>query len=250
MQNWSTTKQMRKWNHFHGQFCIDVGVESQFQSGDGVESLKNNLRTSCRRWKNCRVASYNGDRTASNATNRPRRLYEDKKSIIVFVKNFLCYTCKEYVEDLAKVPEKSLLSAGVRLVVIGQSSHCHIEPFCTLTRFPHEMYVDPERKIYNRLGMRRGETYSETAEPCPHVKSSALWGTFSSLWRAMKSPAFDFQGDPLQQGGAMIAGPAGSEIHFLHLDMNRLDNMPINWLLQLAGVDTVDFSDQPKIIHV
>ncbi|XP_035291812.1 peroxiredoxin-like 2C isoform X3 [Anguilla anguilla] len=55
------------------------------------------------------------------------RLYQDKTSIIVFVKNFLCYTCKEYVEDLAKIPKKSLLSADVRLVLIGQSSHCHIE---------------------------------------------------------------------------------------------------------------------------
>lgn len=177
------------------------------------------------------------------------RLYQDKTSIIVFVKNFLCYTCKEYVEDLAKIPKKSLLSADVRFVVIGQSSHCHIEPFCELTRYPHEIYVDPERKIYTTLGMRRGEAFAESASPCPHVRSSMLQGTVSSLWRAMKSPAFDFQGDPLQQGGAIIAGP-GSEVHFAHFDMNRLDHMPINWLLQLAGVETVDFSDQPKIIHV
>ncbi|XP_035291811.1 peroxiredoxin-like 2C isoform X2 [Anguilla anguilla] len=158
------------------------------------------------------------------------RLYQDKTSIIVFVKNFLCYTCKEYVEDLAKIPKKSLLSADVRLVLIGQSSHCHIE-------------------IYTTLGMRRGEAFAESASPSPHVRSSMLRGTVGSLWRAMRSPAFDFQGDPLQQGGAIIAGP-GSEVHFAHFDMNRLDHMPINWLLQLAGVETVDFSDQPKIIHV
>ncbi|XP_064153058.1 peroxiredoxin-like 2C isoform X2 [Anguilla rostrata] len=158
------------------------------------------------------------------------RLYQDKTSIIVFVKNFLCYTCKEYVEDLAKIPKKSLLSADVRLVLIGQSSHCHIE-------------------IYTTLGMRRGEAFAESASPSPHVRSSMLRGTVGSLWRAMRSPAFDFQGDPLQQGGAIIAGP-GSEVNFAHFDMNRLDHMPINWLLQLAGVETVDFSDQPKIIHV
>lgn len=66
----------------------------------------------------------------------------------------------------------------------------------------------------------------------------------------MTSPAFDFQGDLHQQGGAIIAGP-GSQVHFSHFDMNRLDHMPINWLLQLAGVQkTLDFSDEPKIIHV
>jgi len=42
----------------------------------------------------------------------------------------------------------------------------------------------------------------------------------------------------------------GPEVHFAHFDMNRLDHMPINWLLQLAGLHTLDFSDGPKIIDI
>lgn len=41
----------------------------------------------------------------------------------------------------------------------------------------------------------------------PHVKSSMLLGSIRSMWRAMTSPAFDFQGDPAQQGGTLILGP-------------------------------------------
>ena len=118
------------------------------------------------------------------------------------------------------------------------------------------------------------------AHPSPHVKSGIFMGQMKSIWRAMTSPAFDFQGDLYQQGGAIIAGPgehsclskisfllccstvlfftpslfllsAGSQVHFSHFNMNRLDHMPINWLLQLAGVQqTLDFSDKPKVIHV
>ncbi|XP_023658580.1 peroxiredoxin-like 2C isoform X1 [Paramormyrops kingsleyae] len=176
-------------------------------------------------------------------------LYKDKKTIIIFVRNFLCYACKEYVEDLAKIPSSLLTDAGVRLVLIGQSSHAHIQSFCSLTEYRHEMYVDPERHIYKKLGMKRGESATHSASRSPHVKSSLLFGSARSIWRAMTSPAFDFQGDPHQQGGALIAGP-GSEVHFAHFDMNRLDHMPINWLLQLAGIQTVDFSDQPRIIDV
>lgn len=66
----------------------------------------------------------------------------------------------------------------------------------------------------------------------------------------MTSPAFDFQGDLNQQGGALIIGP-GSHVLFFHRDLNHLDHMPINWLLQLAGVqETLDFSDKAKIIHI
>ncbi|XP_037536255.1 peroxiredoxin-like 2C [Nematolebias whitei] len=179
-----------------------------------------------------------------------KSLYQDRKSVIIFVRNFLCYSCKEYVDDLSKVPKQVLEDAGIRLVVIGQSAFCHIEPFCLLTGYPHEMYVDPERCIYQKLGMKREQTFTDSAHPSPHVKSGLLAGQIKSIWRAMTSSAFDFQGDLRQQGGAIIAGP-GSEVHFCHFDMNHLDHMPIPWLLQLAGVQqTLDFSDKPKIIHV
>ncbi|KAL4630082.1 thioredoxin-like protein AAED1 [Arapaima gigas] len=178
-----------------------------------------------------------------------RQLYEKKKAVIVFVRHFLCYVCKEYVEDLAKIPLDSLEDAGVRLVVIGQSSPHHIQPFCCLTGYQHEMYVDPERQLYRKLGMRRGEAPVQSASPSPHVKSNVLTGSMRSIWRAMTSPAFDFQGDPHQQGGALIAGP-GSALHFAHFDVNRLDHTPINWLLQLADVRTVDFSHRPRIIDI
>ncbi|CAI5786979.1 Uncharacterized protein PODLI_1B001750 [Podarcis lilfordi] len=175
-------------------------------------------------------------------------LYRERKAIVVFVRHFLCYACKEYVEDLGKIPKTFLQDANVRLVVIGQSSHHHIKPFCTLTDYPHEMYVDPEREIYRTLGMKRGEASATTVQS-PHVKSNLLSGSIKSMWRAMMSPAFDFQGDPAQQGGTLILGP-GNEIHHVHLDQNRLDHVPINTVLQLAGVQAVNFANRSPIIDV
>uniref|UniRef100_A0A8C3JN04 Peroxiredoxin like 2C n=1 Tax=Calidris pygmaea TaxID=425635 RepID=A0A8C3JN04_9CHAR len=175
-------------------------------------------------------------------------LYGEQKAIVVFVRNFLCYTCKEYVEDLAKVPKAFLQEANVRLIVIGQSSYHHIKPFCSLTGYTHEMYVDPQREIYKILGMKRGEGNNVSVQS-PHVKSNTLLGSIRSVWRAMTGPAFDFQGDPAQQGGALILGP-GNEVHFSHLDKNRLDHVPINTVLQLAGVKTVNFTHKPQIIDI
>ncbi|XP_061623747.1 peroxiredoxin-like 2C isoform X2 [Phyllopteryx taeniolatus] len=161
-----------------------------------------------------------------------KSLYQDRKSIIIFVRNFLCYSCKEYVDDLSKIHKEIL------------------EPFCSLTGYAHEIYVDPERIIYRKLGMKREEKFTISAQPSPHVKSGIFMGQMKSIWRAMTSPAFDFQGDLHQQGGAIIAGP-GSQVHFSHFDMNHLDHMPINWLLQLAGVQrTLNFSNKAKVIHV
>ncbi|KAM6289908.1 peroxiredoxin-like 2C [Aegotheles albertisi] len=177
-----------------------------------------------------------------------KALFGEQKAIVLFVRNFLCYTCKEYVEDLAKVPKAFLQEANVRLIVIGQSSYHHIKSFCSLTGYTHEMYVDPQREIYKTLGMKRGEDNNISVRS-PHVKSNTLLGSIRSIWRAMTGPAFDFQGDPAQQGGALILGP-GNEVHFLHLDKNRLDHVPINTVLQLAGVKPVNFTDKPQIIDI
>ncbi|XP_007498003.1 peroxiredoxin-like 2C [Monodelphis domestica] len=191
-------------------------------------------------------------------------LFRERRAIVVFVRHFLCYTCKEYVEDLAKIPKSFLQDANVTLIVIGQSSFQHIEPFCKLTRYSHEIYVDTERKIYRKLGMNKGEGIA-SSEQSPHVKSNLLSGSIQSLWRAVTGPAFDFQGDPAQQGGTLILGPgpkwpalfimisidrAGNNIHFIHLDKNRLDHKPINSILQLAGVQTVNFTNKSFIIHI
>ncbi|XP_024064740.1 peroxiredoxin-like 2C isoform X1 [Terrapene carolina triunguis] len=175
-------------------------------------------------------------------------LFREHRAIVVFVRHFLCYTCKEYVEDLAKIPKNLLQDAKVRLIVIGQSSHHHIKPFCSLTGYPHEIYVDPEREIYKILGMKKGEA-ATTSVQSPHVKSNLLSGSIRSMWRAMTGPTFDFQGDPAQQGGTLILGP-GSKVHFVHLDKNRLDHAPISTVLQLAGVKTVNFTNKHQIIDI
>ncbi|XP_021504770.1 peroxiredoxin-like 2C isoform X1 [Meriones unguiculatus] len=175
-------------------------------------------------------------------------LFRERRAVVVFVRHFLCYVCKEYVEDLAKIPKSVLREADVTLIVIGQSSYHHIEPFCKLTGYSHEIYVDPEREIYKRLGMKRGEEISSSGQS-PHIKSSLLSGSLQSLWRAVTGPLFDFQGDPAQQGGTFILGP-GNSIHFVHRDRNRLDHKPINSVLQLVGVQPVNFMSRPTVIHV
>lgn len=68
------------------------------------------------------------------------------------------------------------------------------------------------------LWMRMHEFMSVfSANPSPHVKSGVFVGQMKTIWRAMTSPKFDFQGDLYQQGGAIIAGPGELTHLSLHL---------------------------------
>uniref|UniRef100_A0A2K6NV13 Peroxiredoxin like 2C n=1 Tax=Rhinopithecus roxellana TaxID=61622 RepID=A0A2K6NV13_RHIRO len=160
-----------------------------------------------------------------------RVLFCERRAVVVFMRHFLF-----------------LQEASVTLIVIGQSSYHHIEAFCKPTGYSHEIDVDPEREIYKRLGMKRGEEIAASRQS-PHVKSNLLSGSLQSLWRAVTGPQFDFQGDPAQQGGILILGP-GNNIHFKHCDRNRLDHKPINSVLQLVGVQHVNFTNRTSVIHV
>lgn len=75
------------------------------------------------------------------------------------------------------------------------------------------MYMLKKGKIFGHILYVRCDIFllfqwfSNSLGRSPHVKSYAFTGSIKSIWRAMTSPAFDFQGDPAQQGGALIVGP-------------------------------------------
>ncbi|XP_064606955.1 peroxiredoxin-like 2C [Liolophura sinensis] len=171
-------------------------------------------------------------------------IYKKQKTIICFVRHFLDYTCKEYVEDLAKIPLEYLQEAGVRLVVLGPAPYKFIQGFKKLTGYQYTLYCDPEQLVYKAFNcvvkLDHGNPYKSK-----HIKSGVLMGVLSSTWRAMRSPN-EFQGDVKQQGGAFILGP-GDVLHFAHHDQSSSDHMPINNLLTKAGVQQVSFQKDPRI---
>ncbi|XP_072023821.1 peroxiredoxin-like 2C [Amphiura filiformis] len=178
--------------------------------------------------------------------NRKRfhTLYQETKTIIIFVRHFLCYVCKEYVEDLAKIPRDYLQEAKVRLVVIGCAPHTYIREFRQETRFPHEFYCDPDRDLHKALGLRLDGTHGKAS---PHVKSSVISGVLQSTWRAVKS--MHYQGDMMQQGGQFIVGP-GKKLHYAWRDRNSQDHTSVNQLLAEAGVQQINLPNDPRIIQV
>ena len=52
------------------------------------------------------------------------------------------------------------------------------QPFCKLTGYSHEIYVDPEREIYKRLGMKRGEEIASSGKTCLKQEILIVYFTF------------------------------------------------------------------------
>ncbi|XP_033126173.1 peroxiredoxin-like 2C [Anneissia japonica] len=171
-------------------------------------------------------------------------LYKQHKVIVIFIRHFLCFISRDYVEDLAKIPESYLKDANVRLVVIGCAPYKFIKQYKEETKYPFEMYCDIERDVYQTLGMKE---IQECGKGSKHLKHSLIGGILKSTWKAIKTG--DFQGDVKQQGGSFILGK-GEQVHFMHRDKADQDHRPINQLLAIAGVQQVSYPKDPRIFDV
>ncbi|CAF0728004.1 unnamed protein product [Brachionus calyciflorus] len=169
------------------------------------------------------------------------QLWSEFKTIFVFVRSFLCFTSKEYIEDLALIQREKLKEAQVRLVVIGCAHWKHIRNFRKLTKYPYLIFCDTDYDIYNRLGFHKNKDVGRPGDS-PHVKSTNFSGYFSSLYRAVtSSSSFDYQGDLQQQGGSLIVSP-GPVVHYYHADATGRDHTPINTLLAKVGMKPILFN--------
>lgn len=169
-------------------------------------------------------------------------IYKRQKTIIVFCRHFLCFVCKDYVEDLGVIPLEYLQEADVRLVVIGPAPFKFIKEFKQITGYQYALYTDPETEIYKMLGLNTNMEHG--SGDSKHIKQNSFLGVMSSVWRGMKH--HEYQGDIQQQGGALIIGP-GDVIHFQHIDKNSSDHTPINSLLEIAGVQPVNFPNDKRV---
>lgn len=114
--------------------------------------------------------SLNSARSSSDATrisnpsiaeNLPKiALQLNRRTLVVFIRHFLCGNCQEYLMRLSSHPllsRSNLSRHNVNVAVIGCGSPSHIQSYRTLTKIPEDwgMYADPSTELYNILGMQR-----------------------------------------------------------------------------------------------
>lgn len=77
-----------------------------------------------------------------------------RESLIVGTYYLTCQFCEDYVAALARdLPPAQLAAANTTLTIIGCGEHTHIADYKKRTGSPFEIYCDPQRRLYDKLGM-------------------------------------------------------------------------------------------------
>jgi hypothetical protein len=127
------------------------------------------------------------------------------------------------VADLAKQAGE-FEKRNAQLIVIGNGAPNFISAFREETGYQGLLYTDPSLETYKLLNLKRGV--------------GSLFG-FKSLKAGIRAVSSGYlqteiQGDALQQGGAVIAGP-GDVLHYVYRNKEAGDHPPIKEMLEISG---------------
>ncbi|KAL1703664.1 AhpC/TSA antioxidant enzyme-domain-containing protein [Schizophyllum commune] len=189
-------------------------------------------------------------------------IYAENKTVVVFIRHFLCGNCQSYVTALAQAtaPE-TLKTANVHLAVVGCGDPGFIREYAERTGFHGAMYADPDRKVFRALDMNI-ETLDRTPagqEPKKYLPQGnivtravggiTVSGTTLRLRRRelmLRDVAASFQepvaagkqGKISQLGGEFILGP-GNVCTFASRMKHTEDHVEVDELLKHAGIGGV-----------
>ncbi|KIM32203.1 hypothetical protein M408DRAFT_326845 [Serendipita vermifera MAFF 305830] len=163
-------------------------------------------------------------------------LFENQKTIVVFIRHFFCGICKMYVEELAKVPKSALDAAGTRIVVIGCGESSLIKMYKEDTHFPYEIYAEPTRALHKTLGFGQNLSGAKGDERRGRYVKNVFATSMADTWHALKNIGlFSKSGNVAQIGGDLVIGP-GLHVTYGRRMRNSQDHVDVPELMQEAGV--------------
>lgn len=160
-------------------------------------------------------------------------LWKDRKAVVGFARHFGCVLCRKRADILAS--QKSQMdAAGVALVLIGPGNIEQAKTFAEQTKFPGEIYADPNHTSFNALKFVSG--VSTTFTPTAAMKIIELYAEgYRQDW------GLSFERDTVnrggwQQGGILVAGPGRDNILYLHKDKEAGDDPNIEDVMKACCI--------------
>ncbi|KXJ91068.1 AhpC/TSA antioxidant enzyme-domain-containing protein [Microdochium bolleyi] len=139
-----------------------------------------------------------------------------RRVLVIFIRHFFCGNCQEYIRSLspAITPETLLaLPVSTFVVVIGCGTHQLIDSYIKETGCQFDVYADPTRRLYDKLGMIR--TLNMGSRPAYMQNKSVAHTVVSGVMQGLKhlkSGLTMKMGDQRQVGGEFLFEPASMSL--------------------------------------
>ncbi|KAJ8073436.1 hypothetical protein PM082_011712 [Marasmius tenuissimus] len=177
-------------------------------------------------------------------------LWQHQKTIVIFIRHFLCPLCQDYVFSISRNYNPEVLRRdGLQLVLVSNGHHDFIKSYRKLFKLPFEMYTDPDHEVYQTLGMTL-QTMEKGPRP-DYIRHGNLRGIGMVLANAVKSgmPVWKNGGEISQLGGEFVLGP-GITCSFSHRMRYTRSHLPIYKVVEAAKVVQPEVTMLPDILVI
>ncbi|KAI0275467.1 AhpC/TSA antioxidant enzyme-domain-containing protein [Gloeopeniophorella convolvens] len=165
-------------------------------------------------------------------------IFATQKTIVVFIRHFFCGNCMQYVAQLTTIREEALKEAGTKIILVGCGDWKLIGNYKNDTEFKGDIYANPDRKLYDTLGMISNlKSTPGGEEKRSYIKRGLLSITLYSIRRGpLKNPShIGKQGNISQLGGDFVFGP-GTTCSYSSRMKHTEDHVEVADLMKEAGV--------------
>ncbi|KXS13176.1 hypothetical protein M427DRAFT_383502 [Gonapodya prolifera JEL478] len=140
----------------------------------------------------------------------------------------------DYILDLDRISKPILTHHKATIVLITPAPPRAVRRFVQQSSLSIPVFSDAPRSLYTALNMNfRFDSKLEYRVSSRHVRT-----TVPEAWVKgfVKGVTEGLQGDPRQQGGSFVLGPALRTCTFAHFDRFNADHVPIPDLLTAVGI--------------
>lgn len=156
--------------------------------------------------------------------------------MIIFVRHFLCGLCQDYLSALMAAMSPKSLAAAERttsLIVIGCGQPEAIRDYAANTKCTFPIYADPDRRIYDALGMKASLDMGSRRPK--YQSNNTVANAIKSIIQGLSSGANAFKGGNFaQMGGEFLFDD--NRVTWCYRMRNTRDHTEITELSEVLGI--------------
>ncbi|ORY32261.1 hypothetical protein BCR39DRAFT_523642 [Naematelia encephala] len=193
-----------------------------------------------------------------------RKVCDNKRTVVVFIRHFWCGNCVAYVSQLGQSIPPLNLPRNTQLIIIGCGSSPPIKAYIETTCSPYPIYANPDLTLYKSFGFKStlstgkpknkdGGEGGEKAAGEAGEKSylSGMGGSWSRLFKSLKDgPGRHLEHvasvGPKALNGGEVVFEADGTCSFIHIMQNPVDHIEIEELARVIGAQYTPISSKTK----
>ncbi|KKA28226.1 hypothetical protein TD95_005411 [Thielaviopsis punctulata] len=164
-----------------------------------------------------------------------------ERTLVIFVRHFFCGNCQEYIRGLSAEIQPEALPVNSAIVIIGCGDPQLINMYVDATGCKYPLYTDPERKVFDRLGMIKTLQLGKKPKYMKQSMTAMVMSSIAQGLRQIPTGLAHRSGDHRQVGGEFMfetAAEGVKQVTWCHRMRTTRDHAEVDEIKRVLHMQT------------